>query len=383
MEHVDTYEGVGELVSHSCFSFFESQFKNLYCHSSTTESLIPDSIYINNRCTAPRHSGKIISVNIEFSNTPSESQLYVKDDGICPIVFRYKGKFIGGYLPIHNILYLCDITHTFNESTIELFTKLSEYLKSNHVTDLDIISEAVSIGKDIRITVGDNIYSLKLTGESKNYHSEFVEKVTAKARETILKIKHQYLESLSNEKARLERVRKSVRPMPEVMYEEAMKHKLTLSKISSHIIYSFPVTIIATHGIDESAKKSVQLDEPIEYKGILHFYIDENNILFKARFTDPTGLKYTKHLHTVPDGDVCTGTAHMLGKKMNSFNDIVRVKEVLADTLTKINVYSCYIDSDKTLYNLIRKKLTETKANGMGAWTIPRATSTSSTSTSD
>jgi len=378
MEHIDTYESTGELISHPCFSFFESQFRNLYCHTITTEALVPDSIYINNRCISSKHIGKVVNINIDISSTPTENQLYIRDEGICPVVFRYKGRFIGGYLPIHNILYLCDVTHIINEFTIELFTKVSEYLRSSYVTDIDIISDAVSIGKDMRIVIGDNIYSLKLAGESKNYHSEFIEKVTAKARETILKIKQQYLESFALEKARLERIRKSVRPMPEVTYEEVMKRKLLLSKIGSSIIYSFPVTIVATHGVDESAKKSIQLDDPIKYDGILHFYINESNIVSKVRFTDITGVTYTKHLHTLPEGDVCIGTTNIIGKKITNLADIVRMKEVLADTLTKINVYSCYIDSDKNLYNLIKKKLSETTKNEMGAWIIPKAASTSS-----
>ncbi len=379
MEHFDTYEGTGELVSHPCFSFFESQFKNLYCHSITTESLVPDSIYINNRCISPRYTGKVVNINMDISSRPIDNQLYIRDEGICPIVFRYKGQVIGGYSPIHNILYLCDITHTFNEFTIELLTKVSEYLKSNYVTDIDIISNTISIGKDMRIVIGDNTYSLRLTGESKNYHSEFVEKVTLKARETIIKIKQQYLEAFALEKARLERVRKSVRPMPEVTYQEAMKYKLTLSKVNNQIVYSFPITIVVTHGLDESARKSVQLDEPIKYEGILHFYINENNILSKVRFTDVTGITYTEHLHTTPDGDVCTGTTNMIGKKLTVFSDIVRLKEILADTLTKINVYSCYIDSDKELYDLIKKKLSETTKNEMDAWIIPNPSSTTNT----
>ena len=373
MEHFDTYEGTGELVSHPCFSFFESQFRNLYCHTITTEALVPDSIYINNRCISSRYTGKVINVNIDISSIPTENQLYIKDEVICPIVFKYKGRSIGGYLPIHNILYLCDVTHIFNEFTIELLTKVSEYLKSNHVTDIDMISNAISIGKDMRIILGDNIYTLKLSGESKNYHSEFIEKVTSKARETILKIKQQYLESFNLEKLRLERLRKSIRPMPEdITYEEVMKRKLLLSKIGNIIVYSFPVTITVTHGIDESSKKSVQLDNPVKYDGILHFYINENNIVSKARFTDITGVTYTKHLHTLPDGEICVGTTNIIGKKATNLSDIIRMKEVLADTLTKINVYSCYIDSDKTLYNLIQKKLSETTKNEMGAWVIPK-----------
>lgn len=375
MEHIDTYESVGELISHPCFSFFESQFKNLYCHTNFLESLVPDSIYINNR-SGHKYTGKIVTVNLELASTPTGEQLYIRDEGQYPITFRYKGRFIAGYSPIYNLLYLSDITHIFNEFTIEIVSKISEYLRTNCVTDVDLLSDAVSDGKDARIIIGNSIYSLKLTGESKNYHNEFVEKVTVKARETILKIKQQYLDALTIEKSRLEKFRKSVRAMPEVTYEEVMNRKLLLSKISGHIVYSFPVTIIVTDGLDESAKKSVKLDEPLKYDGILHFYVNESNIVSKVRFTDITGMKYTKHLHSLPEGDVCVGTTNIIGKKVTNLADIVRMKEILADTLTKINVYSCYIDSDKTLYNKIRKMLETAKSGEMGAWVIPKATTT-------
>lgn len=367
---------MGDLVSHPCFLFFESQFKNLYCHSVTTESLIPDSIYINNRC-GHKYAGKVTNVNIELSTTPSADQLYIRDEGLYPVTFRHKGRFIAGYSPIYNILYICDITHIFNESSIEIVTKISDYLKLNCVTDVDLISDNISIKKDVRINIGDNIYSLRLVGQSKNYHDEFVEKVTVKARETILKIKQQYLDSLSTEKLRFEKLRKSVRPMPEISYDEVMRRKLMLSKVNNNIIYSFPVTIVTTHGIDESSKKSIKLDEPVRYDGILHFHTNESNIVYKVKFTDITGIKYTKHLHTLPDGDVCVGTTNIVGKKVSNLDDVIRMKEVLADTLTRINVYSCFLDSDKTLYNLIRKKLSEVpKSTEMGAWVIKNSPTT-------
>ncbi len=375
MEHIDTYESVGELISHPCFSFFESQFKNLYCHTIYLEALIPDSIYINNR-SGHKYTGKITTVNLELTSTPTGEQLYIRDEGQYPIMFRYKGKFVAGYSSIYNLLYLSDITHTFNEFTIEIVSKISEYLRTNCITDVDLLSDAVSDGKDARIIIGNSIYSLKLTGESKNYHNEFIEKVTGKARETILKIKQQYLEALNIEKVRLEKFRKSVRAMPEVSYEEVMNRKLLLSKLSGNIIYSFPVTIEVTHGLDESAKKSVKLDESIKYDGILHFYVNETNIVSKVRFTDTTGIRYTKHLHTLPEGDVCVGTTNIIGKKVTNLADVVRMKETLADTLTKINVYSCYLESDKTLYNKIRKMLETAKSGEMGAWTIPKAATT-------
>lgn len=367
MEHVDNYEKTLELVNHKCFEFIDSQFRNLYCHEINITSFQPDSVYINNRF-GYKNEGGSVTVDLKLEHTYDSGQIDGVSNIQAPILFKNKGYVVGGYVPIHNILVFTDITHKFNKFTIEVIEKVSEYLKSTYTVDLDLLSFQFSEKKTARVTIGDKIFDLKLVGTSNNSYQQYVDKVTQKARETVLKIKSQYLESLKVEKARMERLRKSIRPMPEILYGNMIQYKVMISKESNYLVYSFPCVITVTHGVDEAARKSVKLDTPIDYKGILHLYVDEKDVLSKVRFTDTDGNR-THHLHTI-EGDVCTGTTDILGRKTPKFEDILNAKVTISEALTRVNIHSCYMDSDMDLYNSIVAKLRKASENGMGAWSV-------------
>lgn len=376
MEFIDHYEGVDELVAHQCFQRLESRFENIFCHGNTRDSLIPNSIFIYNR-TGYKNTFPTKTIQLELDNSGNEGQRSVREESNFPVVFKNRGHFIAGYIPTDNVLVFCDITHEFNDFTIEVVNKVIDWIDTNYTIDKTLLEELLTPKKEIRVTIGKKVFTLKSINESTNAYEEFINKVTDKARDTILKIRTQYQESLVREKDRYEKLRKSVRPMPEIPYTLAMSQGLRISKVSNFIVYSFPITVICKTAVDEIAKKSIDIEEPKEYKGILHFYINETDIISQIRFTNVEGTGFTKHLHTLPDADICVGTTAIKGKKVKSVDEIVGFKNTLSQTLSVINIASCYHDSDRTLYESLRTKLTEAKTGSMGTgWTIRQPTPT-------
>lgn len=372
MEHIDMNESVPSLVEHEVFNRL-SKFNNLFVHNSYTTEYIPDSVYINNslKYTEIVPSQTVV---LTINHTGISNQYDSTAKNKYPIIFNdQKGRFIGGYIPTDNILSLSDITHDFNEFTKEVITKAMDYIDSNNYDVCESLSKIITPKKEVFLNIGDQIYTLRNVNISSTNHDQFIEKVTEKARTILSKYREQYTQSLTREKARYEKMRKSVRPMPDIPYDVCMKNAMMISKVSNYIVYSFPTNIVVRGAVDESAKKYVLLDTPITYNGIIHFYIDETDTISQVKFTDTTGLKGPKHLHTLNDGSVCTGSTDMIGKKAKKLDEILAFRNKIAETLATINTYSCYIESDKPLWDNLIKKLKEVKAGDMGpVWNIPK-----------
>lgn len=375
--NIDMIEHVSDLVAHPSFERMSKQFDNMFCHEVTTTSLYPDAVYINNLVSAkPLCYGmpRIITLDIDSSECVSEQLYFRRPDTSYPIEFKRKdGKVIGMYSPIDNVLILCDITHRFNSFTINVVDAVMNWIDSN-TPGRDILEKIVKPRDQAYLTIGDSTFMLRAVSSSSNHRDEFIKQVTHEARDTILKIRGQWADSLRREKERFERLRKSTRVMPEVSYETMILHSMRLSKAGNYLVYSFQISITVEKAINEGTKKQVDVIPPKVYDGLLHFYVSDRNIIEMVKFTHIDGQSSTHHLHANASRDVCTGTTDILGKKVSDVNEILSHKERLVAALSIINVYSCYKDSDMGMYTDLMRKLSEVEAPSMKTvWTLPRS----------
>lgn len=374
MVHIDDAARIEPfLKEHELYDRIFKRFDNIFIGGRTTTNVIPNSIYIYNSLGIDaRASSQENIVNISFSFRANSSQWGYTGYRCGDVLFTSasNGNTIGEYYSHENILVLIHIDYELNEFAVEVLEKILEWLETNPSIDKSIFTQ-IKPRDDAYLTIGNTTYTLRAIGGNQNNREQFVDTVVKKSRETIIKLRQQWVEHLEREKARYEKIRKSTRAMPEINYIDVIKQHLSLSKEGTYLIYSFYVKIVVEEVMNENTKVQAKLDEPVVYEGILSFYMDEKDRLVNVRFTKPDGVSHCKHLHADSGNFVCVGTTNLIGKVLKTPDEVIAAKERLIRAMSIINLGSCMSASDTELYNKLRAKLSEVnKPNIEDVWTV-------------
>lgn len=354
------------LKGHELYDRIFKKFDNVFIGGRTTTNVVPNSIYIYNSLGIDARTSQQNIVNISFSSRANSSQWeYIGyRHGNVLFTSTSNGNTIGEYYSHENILVLIHIDYELNEFAVEVLEKILEWLEKNSPIDNSIFTE-IKPREDAFLTVGNTTYTLRAISGNQNNREQFIDTVVKKSRETIIKLRQQWVEQLEREKARYEKIRKSTRAMPEISYGTVVEHKISLSKESNYLIYSFDVKIVVEEVMNENSHMQMELDEPVVYEGILSFYIDEKDRLTNVKFTKQDGVSHSKHLHADNGNWVCVGTTNLIGKVLKISDEVIAAKERLVRAMSVINLGSCMSSSDIELYNKLRAKLSEVKESNI------------------
>lgn len=378
MDNIDLFEGVKELVNSPIFSRLEKRFNNLYCHGIATNAIIPDSIYINNSLDLRdvKYLNKVVTLDIDTSKRTS-GQEYMPGGSNLDIVFKTKdGIVVGSYSYQENILVLADITHRFNEYTIGVLNTVLDWLDANASVSINSLVDAIKPRDNAYLTIGDTSFVLRAVSKYSTNRKEYVEEVNAKAQKIIKQIKEHWVYQYRKEKDRMDRLRKSVIPMPTIPLDTVLKHNIMISKDEnvSYINYVFTVDVVVDSAFEEMLNKQVKVDPPIEYKNHrLIFIVDENNkVKSPIKFLDSRGHS-VNHLHTLDTGEVCVGTTKIIGQKINGIDQLIGYKDTLVIAMKTINLSSCFNGSNPELFRKLTAACLEQSAekiDNSGVWSV-------------
>lgn len=361
MVHIDDRKRIEEFLKEKeIFDKIFKRFENIFYLNKTTNSAVPNSIYVYNNVEfhGTETMQKMAALKIKSLGSSNQLSYNGRRDGNVIFTSELFGntQTLGNYHSYENILVLCNIFHDLNEFTVEVLNAIMEWLNNNSLID-------ESVKKDIKprdvvfLTLGDTTYNLRAVGSASNNRETFVDSVVIKSRDSIIKMRKIWSEQLEKEKARYERLRKSTRAMPEISYTDVVTQKLYLSKDGTHLKYSFCIILIVEEAMNESTDRRIKIDPPIIYEGILTFTLDENDILRTVTFTQRDGVSHTKHLHADPSNVICVGTTRILGKAYNSLSELIDAKEKLIRAMSVINTGSCMGSSDRALYDKLQTEL--------------------------
>lgn len=377
MYNIDKYEGVPQLMEHEIFKRIEKRFDNLFCHDRSTTNMVPDTIYIYNHVDIGNllYQNKPISLSINSRNSIDGQ------NGCCvpklDFLFNTQdGKFIGSYASQENILAICDITHVFNEYTVEVLNKILDWLDTNSPDKLLNIADLIKPRDTAHVTIGDTVFMLKVVSKSSLNRNNFIEEVNRKVQHILEQKRIHWVSQYKKEVERLNRLRKSVKSMPDVFLEDVINNRLQIAKSisDSKIAYIFTVDLIVDGAIDEMQNKEIRLDTPIEFKNhLLIFWLNDDNIIQSPVYFFNENKGVCHHLHTTHDGHVCTGTTKIVGKKIANLSQLIDYKNTLITSMKTVNISSCFSSSNKKLHTEIITKLTtieKPNIDNTGLWTV-------------
>lgn len=349
VEYFTNTEGIPKLVREFTARFDSLGITNIFSHLSESNTAIRDnSCYIftyipaNNLRTLNVSSQKRITLPIDLS-TFDGAQRDTKSSDNNPqsdfVFYLQSGEYAGTYHVSKNVLYIVyDITHTYNTATKTFFDEIFKALEDTTPGIDESLIDTIKPKDELLLTHKGKIFKLVTVSENTSFMEEYANRVTDNAKRAIAQIKSQYLQQLQLEKQKYQTYRKSHMPMPEIKFENCLKHKVMISKYGERLQYNFIVDFTVTEAIDEIAHKRVLLDKPIIFSNrILQMTFDTYNKLSSVFMCDFNGNGESRHLH-MSSGTICVGTTGIIGKKADTLQEVVALKDRLMEALTRYNV---------------------------------------------
>lgn len=377
MDSIDKYKGVSQLMEHEIFKRIEQRFNNLFCYDRTTNNMVPDSVYINNHVEIGALSYQNKPISLSINNRGYADGQHASCAPKFDFIFNTQdGKFIGSYAVQENILAICDITYIFSDYTVEVFNKILNWIDTNSPDKLSTIADSIKPRDTAHITIGDTVFVLKTVSKGSLNRKDFIEEVNRKAQHILEQRRIHWVSQYKKEVDRLNRLRKSVRPMPDVFLDDVINNRLQIAKSisDSKVAYIFTVDLVVDSAIDEMQNKEIKIDTPREFKNhLLIFWLDDDNIVQSPVYFFNENRKSCNHLHTTGEGHVCTGTTKIVGKKITNLSQLIDYKNTLITSMKTVNISSCYSSSDKKLHAEIIAKLTtieKPNIDNKGLWTV-------------